>query len=110
MKKINFDSLRPLNRRETLVAPSKYEMNLAEFPLTILSKRIPSNLNTIQYEDAIRGKDGEILPRLWSIIPDAKHGFGSTQLNATVFTLFQIWKGDGFASPDIRFGSVYNLV
>src|SRR5882724_5990731 len=91
------------------VLPSRYEMNLAEFPLTVLSTRLPTGLKVIQYKDEIRGRDGEIKERLWNIKPDAVYGFGSNQLNATIFTLFQIWKLQGFDSPDIRFGSVYYL-
>jgi hypothetical protein len=110
MKKISFDNLHPLKHHETLIPPSKYEMNLAEFPLTILSKRIPDDIKVIKYTDAIRGKDGAVIKRAWTISPDVEHGFGSNQLNATLFALFQLWKEQGFESPYIRFGSVYHLV
>jgi hypothetical protein len=103
-----------------LNASSKYEMNLAEFPLAILSKQRPKGLKVIeyhdtkvkviQYEDTIRGKDGELVPRRWMVIPSLRYGFGSPQLVSLLFELFQIWKEQGFASPQIRFGSITHLV
>src|SRR5262245_58239434 len=47
MKKISFTDLHLIKHHETLVPPSKYEMNLAQFPLTILAKRIPQSLRMI---------------------------------------------------------------
>ena len=101
-------------------ARSKYEMNLAEFPLAILSKQRPKGLKVmeyhdtkvkvIQYEDTIRGKHGELVPRRWTVIPSLRYGFGSPQLVSLLFELFQIWKEQGFASPQIRFSSITNLV
>jgi hypothetical protein len=101
-------------------AQSKYEMNLAEFPLAILSKQLPKGLKImeyqdtkvkiIQYEDTIRGRNGELVPRRWTVIPSIRYGFGSPQLVSLLFELFQIWKEQGFASPQIRFGSIANLV
>jgi hypothetical protein len=85
-----------------LNARSKYEMNLAEFPLAILSKQRLKGLKVIeyhdtkvkviQYEDTIRGKDGELVPRRWMVIPSLRYGFGSPQLVSLLFELFQIWK------------------
>jgi hypothetical protein len=99
---------------------SKYEMNLAEFPLAILSKQRPPGLKmieyhdakvkVIQYEDTIHGKNGELVPRRWTVIPSLRYGFGSQQLLSLLFELFQIWKEQGFASPQIRFGSIANLI
>jgi hypothetical protein len=85
-------------------------MNLAEFPIAILSKRKPKDLTVIEYEDTIVGKNGEIVPRHWTLIPSLRHGFGSPALTSLIFELFQIWKEQGFSSPKIQFGSIYNLV
>jgi hypothetical protein len=101
-------------------ARSKYEMNLAEFPLAILSKQRPKGLKVIeyhdtkvkviQYEDTIRGKNGGLVPRRWTVIPSLRYSFGSPQLVSLLFELFQIWKEQGFASPQIRFCSITNLI
>lgn len=101
----------PAQKSVALSTPtSKYEMNLAEFPITLLSKRLQPDLKVIEYHDEIRGKDGAIVPRTWRVFPSSLYGFGSTQLNATLFALFQVWREQGFASPIIQFGSMYNLI
>lgn len=92
------------------IPKSKYEFNLAEFPVTILSKRLPQGLKVIEYQDTIIGKDGQVIPRKWKVSPSAEYGFGSNQALATLFELFQIWKEQGFKIPAIRFESIYNLV
>lgn len=92
-----------------LISKSKYEFNLAEFPVSTLAKHLSGGPKVIEYQDTIVGKDGEIVPRTWKVSPSAEYGFGTTQALGTLFELFQIWKEQGFTSPVIRFGSIYNL-
>jgi len=92
------------------IPKSKYEFNLAEFPVTMLSKRLPKNLKIIEYEDTIIGKGGKLIPRTWRVKPSVDYGFGTSEALGTLFELFQIWKEQGFETPTIRFGSIYNLV
>ena len=89
---------------------SKYEMNLAEFPLALLSKRKLKEVRIIEYEDTITGNNGEMIQRKWTVSPSARFGFGSTTITALLFELFQIWKEQGFESRQIHFGSIYNLI
>ena len=89
---------------------SKYEMNLAEFPLTLLSKNQPEKLEVIEYEDTIKGKNGKLVPRTWRVKPSIEYGFGSTELTSLLFEIFQIWKEQGFKSRCIYIGSIYNLI
>ncbi len=91
------------------IPKSKYELNLAEFPVAVLSKRLPANLKVIEYEDTIVGRDGKVVPRTWRVKGSIEYGFGSNQALGTLFELFQIWKEQDFETPVIRFGSVYNL-
>jgi len=92
------------------IPKSKYEFNLAEFPVTVLSKRIPMDLKVIEYEDTIAGKGGEIVSRKWTVSPSVQYSFGTTEALGILFELFQIWKEQRFESPIIRFGSLYNLI
>jgi len=96
-----------------LVSKSKYELNLAEWPLGILSKRPPKNLKEpaiIEYQDTITGKGGKVVPRKWRVKSSVDYGFGSNQVLKTLFELFQVWKEHDFLSPNIRFESLYNLI
>jgi len=92
------------------IPKSKYELNIAEFPISLLSTRSPKDLKVIEYQDTITGKNGNLIPRTWRVKPSVDYGFGSNQALATLFELFQIWKEQGFQTSAIRFGSVYHLV
>jgi len=96
--------------RNHVLVRSKYEMNLAEFPFAVLSKNRPDKLEVIEYQDTIKGKNGNIVPRLWRLKPSIEYGFGSTELTSLLFEIFQIWKEQGFNSRRIHIGSIYNLI
>ena len=87
-----------------------YEFTLAEFPISLLSKKPPENLTKLEYRDVIEGRDGMPVERIWKAFPSAAHGFGGPTTISTLFELFQIWKEDGFQERNIKFGSIYNLV
>ena len=94
-------------------APSpktKYEMSLAEFPVAFLSTRIPEDTKSIVYEDEIAGKNGQPVKRRWEIFPHATLGFPTPSTQATLFELFQLWSEQNFSSPDIQFGTLYELI
>jgi hypothetical protein len=101
-------------RKESLSAAplprAKYEMNLAEFPISILSKRFPKDLKYIEYQDTIIGKDNKPIARKWTVYPSSSEGFGTTQLLDTLFEIFQIWREQRFASRVIQFDSLYSLL
>lgn len=50
------------------------EMNLAEFPFTLLSHRVPDGVNTIKFTDTISGKDGKSIIREWTITGSEAYG------------------------------------
>jgi len=43
------------------------EMNLAEFPLTLLSTRSDPKIKTLEFKDQIRSRTGETINREWTI-------------------------------------------
>lgn len=89
---------------------AKYEMNLAEFPIAVLSKRIPSNKKTIEYSDWIVGKNGERKQRDWVVTAAAKWGLPTGSALRTLFELMQVWKENNLKSNIIPIGSRYNLL
>lgn len=88
----------------------KFEMNVAEFPVTVLSKQIPKDKKTIKYFDWIVGKDGEKKPREWLVTGSAEWGLPVGSALKTLFEVMQIWKENNFKSKVIPFGSRYNLL
>ncbi len=85
-------------------------MNLAEFPIAVLSKRIPSNKKTIEYSDWIVGKNGEKKQRDWIVTAAAKWGLPTGSALRTLFELMQVWKENNLKSKIIPIGSRYNLL
>jgi hypothetical protein len=89
---------------------SKYELTLAEFPTFAVSTAKVAALKPRVFEDTITGKDGELIKRIWTLIPHGELGFGTPSTHSTLFELLQIWKEDGFSSQYIKFGSVFNVL
>jgi hypothetical protein len=89
---------------------SKYELTLAEFPVFLLSKKGHEDIEVIEYQDTITGKEGQIVNRVWKVYPHSKFGLGTESTFETLFELFQIWKEDHFNTQYIRFGSIFNLL
>jgi hypothetical protein len=88
----------------------KYELSLAEFPLAFLSTRVPEEASSLVYEDEIIGKNGVKIQRRWEIMPHKTLGFPTPSTQSTMFELFQLWSEQGFASKDIHFGTIYELI
>jgi len=55
---------------------SRDEMNLAEFPLTVLSKRADPSVKTLEFSDAVKGKNGDVINRKWIITGADKFEIG----------------------------------
>jgi len=89
----------------------QYELSLAEFPIFNLSnKQVGKDIKSIIYRDTITGKDGKVISREWLVTPTKEYDFGTVSTMDTFFTLFQIWKDQGFASQYINYGSVRNIL
>ena len=52
----------------------KDELNLAEFPITALTDRIPDGQTTLVFEDRLELRDGPPIVRRLTIMGTAKHG------------------------------------
>jgi len=98
------------NQKQKPKHAAKYEMNLAEFPIAVLSKRIPSNKKTIEYSDWIVGKNGERKQRDWVVTAAAKWALPTGSALRTLFELMQVWKENSLESKTIPIGSRYNLL
>jgi len=72
------------------------EMNLAEFPFALLSDRAPEGVNTIQFEDAVEGKDGLLVKRSWSVTGGEKFGLPLATDEQVYVVLMELTKEHGF--------------
>ncbi|MFM1846832.1 MAG: hypothetical protein RL417_306 [Pseudomonadota bacterium] len=93
--------------QQNLIAPqrisSRDEMNLAEFPLTVLSTRANPGLKTLEFTDHIRGKNGELLERKWIITGADKFGLPTSSDDEVLLGLLKLTVDDGFRDRKIYF-------
>jgi Replication initiator protein A len=85
------------------VAISRDEMNLAEFPLTVLSKRADPNLKTLEFTDSIRGKNGDVVNRSWIITGADKFGLPTASDDEVLLGLLKLTADDGLKNRRVYF-------
>lgn len=90
--------------------PARYEMNLAEFPIAVLSKRVPQDRKTIEYSDWIIGKNGQRKRRNWIVTAGAKWTLPTGSALRALFEVMQVWKENNIQGKVIPIGSRYNLL
>jgi hypothetical protein len=81
----------------------KEEMNLAEFPIALLSKYHNPNLKTIEFSDTIQGESGKIIKREWVVTGSDKFGLPLAYDNDVLLALMAIGKETNYESPVIHF-------
>lgn len=87
----------------------KDEMNLIEFPFTLLSKQNKNRQKTIEISENFVDEKGKQKKREWIVTGSDKFGLPLAQDNDVWIGLLQIGKEQGFKSPFIKF-SRYNLL
>lgn len=82
---------------------SRDEMNLAEFPLAVLSSRSNPNIKTLEFADTQRLKTGELIERKWIITGADKFGLPTSTDDDVVLGLMQLTKDQGFRNRKVYF-------
>lgn len=88
---------------------SRDEMNLSEFPLTVLSTRASSSIKTLEFNDSIRGKNGEKVNRSWIITGADKFGLPTSSDDEVLLGLLKLTVDRQFESRKVFF-SRYELL
>jgi hypothetical protein len=89
----------------------RYDFDLAEFPMFRLYKNELRNhdiTKPLVYTDTIRGKDGELVKRVWEASA-GRYGFGGASTQVLLYDLLQLYVEQGLESEFIRFGSVHAI-
>lgn len=84
-------------------------MNLAEFPLTVLSTRVNTEVKTLEFKDTIRGKAGELIEREWIITGADKFGLPTATDDDVILGLMCLTMDQGFRERKVFF-SRYELL
>lgn len=82
---------------------SRDEMNLAEFPLTVLSTRSDSSRKTLEFRDSIKGRSGELIERSWIITAADKFGLPTASDDEILLGLIKLTVDDGFHDRKVFF-------
>lgn len=88
---------------------SRDEMNLAEFPLTVLSTRVNTAVKTLEFKDSIRMKNGDLIEREWVITGADKFGLPTSTDDDVILGLMCLTMDQGFRERKIFF-SRYELL
>ncbi len=92
---------KPDEARDTqsaLARVGRDEMNLAEFPFALLSKSAPEGMNEIRFSDTIRGPNGVLVERRWTLTGSPKHGRPVAADEPVYVALMEATKEQGFKS------------
>lgn len=82
---------------------SRDEMNLAEFPLTVLSTRSDPKVKTLEFRDTQRLKNGELIEREWIITGADKFGLPTSTDDDVVLGLIRLTMDQGFRDRKVYF-------
>lgn len=78
-------------------------MNLAEFPLTVLSKRADPSIKTLEFTDTVKGKNGDVINRQWIITGADKFGLPTSSDDEVLLGLLKLTADDGLRSQKVHF-------
>lgn len=85
------------------VTSGKDEMNLVEFPITLLSKRQNDSRKTIKITDVISGEKNQPITREWIVTGSDEFGLPLAMDNDVLLALLIMGKEKDFQSPVINF-------
>ena len=98
------------NKKGSLpVVFSKDEMNLAEFPFTLLSRRAKATQKTIEINQQVKDQEGRIIKQEWVVTGSDKYGLPLAIDEDVYIALMQLYKENDFRSRRVHL-SRYELI
>lgn len=86
----------------------KDEMNLAEYPFSLLTHRTPSHLKTYTFTQQIVDGNGKTISQTWSILGSDKYGLPTPYDDDVILALLYCYKDQNFQGRKIHF-TLYKL-
>jgi hypothetical protein len=75
------------------------EMNLAEYPFAVLSKRVSADQKTIEVNlPARRNREGKLIPRSWIVTGSDKYGLPRVDDEKLYIALMEVTRENGFSN------------
>lgn len=89
---------------EAMLQPiGKDEMNLAEYPFSLLTRRVSENQKTIEVEQQVRTESGEVITQSWVVTGSDRYGLPLAIDEDIYIALMKILKDGGFRDRTIPF-------
>ncbi|MCB0351910.1 MAG: replication initiator protein A, partial [Bdellovibrionales bacterium] len=85
------------------VSVSRDEMNLAEFPLTVLSTRANPKVKTLEFSDTVHDRTGKPVQRSWIITAADKFGLPTSSDDEVLLGLLKLSVDQGLSSQKVFF-------
>ena len=82
---------------------SRDEMNLAEFPLTVLSTRSDPRIKTLEFQDSVVTKNGQTTLRKWVITGADKFGLPTSSDDEVLLGLLKLTVDEGIRDRKVFF-------
>jgi len=82
---------------------SRDEMNLAEFPLTVLSTRVNPKVKTLEFKDTIYDRNGKPMERKWIITAADKFGLPTASDDEVLLGLLKLTVDSGLNDRKVYF-------
>ena len=95
--------LEQTNGHATVIEFSRDEMNLAEFPLAVLSTRTNPNIKTLEFSDTTKSANGELVKRDWIITGADKFGLPTSTDDDVILGLICLSKQGEFKERKVYF-------
>ena len=92
----------------TPIVLGKDEMNLAEYPLSILTHRIPRDRKTYSFTQRITDHEGTLVKQTWSVLGSDKYGLPTPYDDDVLIALLYCYKEQKPQGKQIHF-SLYKL-
>ena len=92
-------------RSQVVIRPPRLggdEMNLAEFPFTLLADRQPDGVESIQFSDTIRGKDGQPVERTWIVTGGEEFGLPVASDEQVYVALMEVTREQNYTNRVIH--------
>ncbi|NLC56620.1 MAG: hypothetical protein GX774_07290 [Armatimonadetes bacterium] len=89
--------------RSTLQPVGKDEMNLAEYPFALLTRRVSENQKTIVVEQQVRTENGDVITQSWVVTGSDRYGLPLAIDEDIYIALMKILKDGGFRDRTIPF-------
>ena len=103
--------MKEADAQAALVTPivlGKDEMNLAEYPLSILTHRVPRNRKTYSFTQRIIDHQGTVIKQSWSVLGSDKYGLPTPYDDDVLIALLYCYKEQKPQGKQIHF-SLYKL-